>query len=82
MKIYNATTKELFGCISFISPLSIIRRHKKTVNIVRIKKYFYVFPQKSYVWGWNKSRAHAYKEETLYWVFVWHIRVVHTKSSS
>ena len=81
MKIYNNTTKELFGCISFVSPFAISRRQKKIVKIVRIKKYFYVFPQKSYVWGVNARRGLAYKEETNYYIFVWHVNVIHTRTS-
>jgi hypothetical protein len=82
MKIYNKTTKELFGCISFIQPFNIFRFKHLDIRVKRMKKYCYLFPQKNYVWGWNAKRGHAYKEETNYWVFVWHITVTHTKKAS
>lgn len=82
MKIYSKITKELFECISFESPFSIFRKQKGAVEITRIKNYCYVFPQKNYVFGYNAKRNHAYKEETIYCVLIWQIKISHVRKAS
>ena len=88
--IYNKTTKELFGKISFVSPLSLFKKYNKDVKIKRMKNYFYFFPQKNHVWHStnikrgieNKDIFIYFKHKTLYWFWFWQIIVTHSRGSN
>lgn len=68
-KIYNLTTHELFGVISFLDPLSLF----KNINIdtkIKVIRYCYVFPQRNYTWATDnnlKGITIYYKQKTTYW---------------
>lgn len=85
MKVYSKTTKELFGCISLISPFSIFRFKKLDIKVVRMKSYCYLFPQKSSVWNSDKVRngvSIMYKHQSLYWFLVWQIIITHSRTAN
>lgn len=65
MKIYNSTTRELFGFINFEAS-NLFSSYKKKIKIVCVK-YCYVFPQKVFVWD------SGIISETWYYFLFWRI---------
>lgn len=79
MKLYSKTTKELFGCISFISPLNIFKNIKIDASIKRIN-YCYVFPQRCYTWNFNEKSKTYYKSRVQYWWFCWMLTICNERT--
>jgi hypothetical protein len=78
MKIYNKTTRELFGFIN-LEPPTIFRRKPNQVKI-KFQKYIYLFPQKVYVIGNcigkdKKGNQIFQKKAIYYWFWFLYIEV-------
>lgn len=69
MKIYNTTTKELFGVFNFENP-NIFKSFKIDTKI-KLTKYCYIFPQRVHTYN------EKYKENTVYFFLFWRIIINH-----
>lgn len=73
MKIYNTTTKELFGFINFEKP-NIFKSFKRDTKI-KSRRYCYFFPQRIHTF------YGMYKIETMYYFLFWRMTISHIDES-